>query len=150
VVESTRQTDTAVEGKIEKMHCSFFERQPILGADVYILARTLHDWPDKEALVILKRIASAMAHTSTLLIYDGVFSDQLEPVSLRDAVADIAMMAALSSLERTEGQFRHLLDSAGLGLMHIWRSSVPGVKQAVLAVVRADQGFNGAVLPRVA
>jgi hypothetical protein len=124
------------ERHIEKMGHNFFDKQPIRGASVYILARVLHNWPDKEASLILRHIHAAMDHKSTLLIHECVFSDKLEEVSYQDAISDMTMMAALSSLERSEGQFRKLLSSAGLSLISVWRSSSTESKQAILEVIR--------------
>ena len=41
---------------IEAMPHDFFAPQPIRGAKTYYLANVLHDWPDKQARVILKSI----------------------------------------------------------------------------------------------
>lgn len=79
---------------------------------------SLNDWRRKE-YVDKVRWGFLKALHSTLLIYESVFPDKLEVVSLNGAIADIAMMAALSSLERAEGQFRQLLRSAGLKLVNI-------------------------------
>lgn len=133
------QMTTTAGAKIERMDHDFFTPQPVKGANVYIVARNLHDWPDKEALKILKHIQAAMNEQSTLIIYDCVFSDKLEVVSERDAVADFGMMAALSSLERTEGQLVNLLQLAGLKLTNMWRSPSAEAKHAVLAVSLNNQ-----------
>jgi hypothetical protein len=133
------QTEPNMLQQIEKMDHNFFNTQPVRGASVYILARVLHNWPDKEASLILQHIQAAMDHKSTLLIHDCVFSDKLEEVSYQDAMSDMTMMAALSSLERTEGQFRNLLSSVGLTLVSVWRSSLADSKQAILEVIRGDQ-----------
>ncbi|KAL2850673.1 S-adenosyl-L-methionine-dependent methyltransferase [Aspergillus pseudoustus] len=122
---------------IEKMAHNFFDPQPILGADIYLLARILHDWPDEQAKVILRRIREAMSGSSTLFIFDRVFSDGMEKVSHIDAVYDALMLALFSSLERSESLFAGLLAEVGLRLVRVWRVS-EGIadSQAVLEVVR--------------
>ena len=138
-ITSMCQMTTNAPEKIQKMKHDFFDPQPVKGANVYILARALHNWPDKEASTILQHIQAAMSEQSTLLLYDCVFSDRLEAVSYNDAVSDMIMMAALASLERTEGQFRDLLHSVGLQLVNVWRSPLAEDKQAVLEIVRENR-----------
>ncbi|KAE8157072.1 O-methyltransferase-domain-containing protein [Aspergillus tamarii] len=126
--------------KLERMSHNFFHKQPVRGADIYLLARILHDWPDKQAREILSNLREAMDSNSTLLVYDRVFGDQLEKVSAADAIYDAVMMAFFSSLERSEAQFRDLLSSVGLRLCNIWRGDLgsDGDKQAVLEIVREE------------
>lgn len=128
------QAGTHAPGDVEKMDHDFFTPQPVRAANIYILARALHNWPDKEASKILQHIQAAMNEHSTLLIYDTLFSDRLEDASYYDAVSDMIMMAILASLERTESQFRDLLHSVGLVLVNVWRSPVAGDKQAILEI----------------
>jgi hypothetical protein len=45
----------------------FFTAVPA-GADAYILTRILHDWPDEDAVRILRRIRAAMASDARLLL----------------------------------------------------------------------------------
>ena len=103
---------------IEGMVYDFFTPQPIKGAKVYFLAHVLHDWPDKQAQVILEQVRDAMAPDSTVLLSETVMSER--DASFAAAAMDITMMAAFASLERTEKQFRDLLDEAGLSLVKVW------------------------------
>ncbi|KAJ5751597.1 hypothetical protein N7520_008514 [Penicillium odoratum] len=133
------QTKKGAPENIEKMKHNFFDPQPVEGANIYILARALHNWPDKEALMILQHIQVAMNQHSTLLIYDCVFPDRLEVISYNDVASDMVMMAALASLERTEGHIKKLLHSVGLKVVNVWRSPQDDDKQAILEIVREDQ-----------
>ncbi|KAI4116384.1 MAG: hypothetical protein LQ345_003198, partial [Seirophora villosa] len=45
---------------IEPMAHDLFQRQPITGARIYYLRHVLHDWPDKQAELILKNTVEAM------------------------------------------------------------------------------------------
>ncbi|KAJ5629095.1 hypothetical protein N7490_011323 [Penicillium lividum] len=133
------QTKKDAPENIEKMKHNFFDPQPVQGANIYILARALHNWPDKEALMILQHIQVAMNQRSTLLIYDCVFPDRLEGISYNDVASDMVMMAALASLERTEGHIKKLLYSVGLKVVNVWRSPQDDDKQAILEIVREDR-----------
>ncbi len=105
---------------IEAMKHDFFEQQPIKGAKAYYLANVLHSWPDKQALQILGNIKEAMKSESILLISENTLPE--ENVPLDSAYVDLVMMASFSSLERTEEQFRALLEHAGLELVKAWGS----------------------------
>jgi hypothetical protein len=114
--------DGAEQAQIEVMRHDFFNPQPVFGADVYLLSRILHNWPDEKARVILSHLCAAMSQDSTLLVIDRIFPDKLERVSETMTMLDLGMMASLSALERTEGQCRELLSSVGLRLMNVWRA----------------------------
>ncbi|KAL5358185.1 S-adenosyl-L-methionine-dependent methyltransferase [Aspergillus floccosus] len=134
------QYDDALRSQnIERVNHSFFDPQPIQGASLYILSRVLHNWPDREASIILQHIQAAMNDQSTLLICDCVFPDKLGKVPPSDATSDMLMMAVFASLERSEGQFRALLQSIGLEVQRVWRDPVGDSLLAVLEVVRKKQ-----------
>ncbi|CAI7637170.1 unnamed protein product [Penicillium glandicola] len=138
------KTITAATRTLQAMPCSFFDPQPVIGADIYFLGRVLHDWPDAQARSILQHTRNAMGKDSLLLIHDRVLPDGPEKVHLSDTIMDFNMMALCSSLERTETQFRDLLISVGLDLVRVWRPSTAGLhRQAVLEAVRADSPDDG-------
>lgn len=68
---------------------------------------------------------------SRILINDWVLPDTGAP--LLPALLDIQMMAVLSGMERTESQWKELLDSVGLKIVKIWSSGkeVEGLIEAV-------------------
>ncbi|PVH79802.1 O-methyltransferase [Cadophora sp. DSE1049] len=97
----------------------FFTPQPVLGARVYFMHNVLHDWMDELVGKILGNVACA--------IEKGV-----KPLA-RVTVSDITMMACLSGKERTEGEWRDLVEGAGLRVVSIWRSVT-----AVQSVIEAE------------
>jgi hypothetical protein len=62
--------------RIEAQKYDFFTPQTIRGAKAYYLRTVLHDWPDKQALEILKNIRGVMAEDSVLLINGGCLEEQ--------------------------------------------------------------------------
>ena len=92
----------------------FFESVPG-GADAYVLKSVLHDWNDESCRTILDRCRRAMDSNSKLLIVERLMPEPLEPSAEHQAVArsDLLMLVALAGQERTEAQFRDLLDAAG-------------------------------------
>jgi hypothetical protein len=92
---------------------SFFEVVP-KGGDVYLLRRIIHDWEDEDAGRILSNVRSAMGPDGTLLLVEGLLDSAVHPAGLMDLV-----MLVLGGRERTEADFRSLLDSAGFALNRV-------------------------------
>lgn len=121
---------------IEAMAYDFFKPQPVKGARVYYLRTVLHDWPDAQARDILTNIRVSMNHDSILLINENAISESNVP--LYAAKLDLSMMALFSSLDRTETQFKELLDSSGFNLIRVWTSRVlPALGTLFEAVVKS-------------
>lgn len=108
--------------RIEAQKYDFFTPQPIRGAKAYYLRTVLHDWPDKQALKILRNIREVMAEDSFLLINEGCLQEQ--GVSLFEAELDLSMMVLFASLERTQVQWNKLLKDAGFRVTGLYKSSV--------------------------
>lgn len=89
----------------------------------------LHDWTDGDCLKILKNIVPAMkAGYSKILINENVIpatNAYWETTSL-----DIIMMADFASTERTAGDWKSLVESAGLRITKIW-SAQRGVESLI-------------------
>lgn len=100
----------------------FFTPQPAAshGARVYFMHNVLHDWTDDKARTILQNLAPAMDKGySRLLIHESLVTS-VKPLA-RVTVSDITMMACLAAAERSEAQWRALVESAGLRVVRIWR-----------------------------
>lgn len=92
--------------------------QPLHGASIYLLRMILHDWPDHEAVLILKHIVRAMDKTkSRLLIMDTVLPKPgTVPVSVERIVRarDLTMMQAFNSKERDLEEWKELFAAAAV------------------------------------
>jgi hypothetical protein len=93
---------------------SFFEEVP--PADAYILSAILHDWNDDRAMEILRTIGTAAGPESRLLIVDGVIEPGNEPNGMK--WLDLLMLV-IGGKERTEPEWRELLDGAGFTIDQI-------------------------------
>ena len=100
---------------------SFFESVPA-GGDVYLLSSILHDWNDEQAALILKAVVRAMAPGASLLIIENVIppGNDTHPGKL----IDLEMMAITTGRERSEAEFRSLLDAAGLHFVRCRQTAV--------------------------
>jgi hypothetical protein len=102
------------------------------GADCYVLSRVLHDWDDDRALLILAACRRAMGPASRLVIVDAILPEQARdnPAAIR---MDLHMLLLLGARERTESEFRLLLDRAGFRVEGVRPTESP----AGLAVIAA-------------
>jgi hypothetical protein len=112
-----------IEG-IEGVGHDFFQPQPaaVKGAKFYYLRTVLHDWPDQQARIIIRNIRDVMSEDSILLLNENVLP--AEGISLYQAQLDMSMMTCFSSLDRTEKQFRELVESEGFVLAQAYKPQV--------------------------
>ncbi|KAL8942690.1 MAG: hypothetical protein Q9211_001288 [Gyalolechia sp. 1 TL-2023] len=105
---------------IEAMAHDFFQPQPVQEALAYHFRAIFHDWPDTCCRRILAHTAAAMkANYSKLLISEFVLPDT--DTALFPATLDVQMMGMHAGMERSEKQWRSLLDEAGLEVVKIWQ-----------------------------
>ncbi len=101
---------------------SFFESVPP-GGDTYVLKHIIHDWPDDEAVVILRNVRSAVGADATVLLVETVIPDHD-----RDFVgkwADLEMLLGVNGRERTTAEYRTLLELAGFRLTRVIPTASP-------------------------
>ena len=90
-----------------------------IGANAYYLHSVLHDWDDVSCLKILRNIVPAMSPGhSKVLINEYVVPDYVAAWSVTSM--DWLMMALGAVKERTEKQWRALLEKVGLKVTGIW------------------------------
>ncbi len=85
---------------------SFFDPLPP-GLDLYLLKSVLGDWPDREAVVILRRCAEAARPSGRIVILSGVVPDDNVP-------PELLMMVLVGGKDRSLREFHMLAGEAGL------------------------------------
>ncbi len=95
---------------------NFFESVPV-GGDAYLLKWIVHDWDDEKAIAILKNCHQAMQDNGRLLLIEQVISPGNEPSFGK--LLDLNMLVMMGGRERTETEFRSLLQAAGFQLTRI-------------------------------
>jgi hypothetical protein len=111
-----------------------FRKEVPGGAEVYILKRILHDWPDDVALSILKNVCTAMEETSgTLLVIDAIADRAVQ----RDAWFDLHMLLTLGTRERSMVELRNLLGRSGLEVIET-KAMVGGVSMLTAQLAHAE------------
>lgn len=106
--------------RVEIQPGNFFERVP--GSDVLLLKHVLHDWSDENCQVILSHCREAMQPSSRLLIVEMVIPS---PPDLTEAFYDLHMQVLNDGRERTENEFRLLLQKEGLKLKRMIATKSP-------------------------
>src|SRR6202521_1833564 len=94
---------------------SFFESAP--AGDTYVLKWIIHDWDNQRSAAILKNCRSAMATNGRVLLVEAVI--QPGTATSFSKYVDLNMLVMTGGRERTEAEYRALLDSAGLRLTRI-------------------------------
>jgi hypothetical protein len=92
---------------------SFFDAGTIPGGgDLLILSRVLHDWDDDRVLSLLANVREAMESGARLLVLERLIApgDDFHFGKLFDLV----MLVVLGGRDRTEDEYRALLERAGL------------------------------------
>jgi len=96
------------------------------GADVILLGHILHDWSDEVCGTILRNCAAALPAGGTLLISESVLHDDFSSSTLTH-LKDLLMLVANESgaRERSEREYRELLDVAGFDVTGVTRLDAP-------------------------
>ena len=106
-----------VSSRCETVAGNFFEFVPT-GADAYLLKSVIHDWNDERGVVILQTCRKAIAIDGKLLLVEQIMPDRMKPSLSHQDVArrDLNMLIGPGGRERTEPEFRNLLDASGFRL----------------------------------
>jgi len=108
--ETNRDEAALARESIEFAAGSFFEGVP--GGDTYILGTVLHDWDDKRAATILRTIGEGAPAGARVLILDAVLQHGDDPHGAK--WLDLLMLVIAGGRERTEAEWRALVEGAGL------------------------------------
>ncbi|XP_031301893.1 acetylserotonin O-methyltransferase [Camelus dromedarius] len=119
----------AGEERISFREGDFFT-DPLPHADLYILARVLHDWSDEKCSQLLARIHHACKAGGGVLVIESLLDpDGRGPLTTQ--LYSLNMLVQTEGRERTAAQYRALLAPAGFPRVHCRRTG--GTYDAVLA-----------------
>jgi SAM-dependent methyltransferase len=121
--------------RVELIAGDFFTEVPS-GADLYVMKRIIHDWDDARAVDVLGCCRDAMAENSRILVIDAVMKPGNEPDPNKDM--DLGIMALTPGKERTEAEFRDLLEQAGLRLTSRFATEPP----STLSIIEARRTID--------
>jgi hypothetical protein len=93
------------------------------GADTYVLSMILHDWSDAEASRLLANIKAAAPAGARLIAFELIVPDGAEPHMAK--MIDLTMLGMLNGRERTQAEYRLLLDQAGFKFEAVTATPTP-------------------------
>jgi hypothetical protein len=111
-----------VADRVDLAEGSFFESVTD-GGDAYILKHIIHDWPDDEALQILRNVRIAAGAGKHVLLVEFVI-----PEHGREFVGhwlDLEMLVGAGARERTAAQYEQLLNRAGFRMTRVVETASP-------------------------
>jgi SAM-dependent methyltransferase len=100
----------------------FFTAVPRDG-DLYLLKSVLHNWDDEAAARLLRCCHRAMRPHARLLVAERVVPADNAPSEAK--LFDINMLVVLGGRERTEAEYRELLERSGFALSRVIPTSSP-------------------------
>jgi C-methyltransferase len=101
---------------------SFFDSVPA-GGNAYVLKHVIHDWPDDEAVQILRNLRAASEANTTVLLVETVI-----PEHDREFIgkwADLEMLLGANGRERTAVEYRALLGRSGFRMTRVVPTTTP-------------------------
>jgi DNA-binding MarR family transcriptional regulator len=123
---------SATAERCELVAADLAERVPP-GADVYMLKHVLHGYTDDEAVAILRHCRAVVPAASRLLVIEFVLPDVVSgaaPELVGRFMSDLNMMAVTSGRERSQREWRQLLNEADFTLAR--NVSVPELDVSIL------------------
>ncbi|MFF8729552.1 methyltransferase [Streptomyces sp. NPDC015171] len=123
VIEEAKGTVTPVADRCALVAGSFFEPMPT-GGDVYLIANTLHNWSDRDAVRILGRCAEALEPGGRVVVVERLLDSGKDPVMA--SYADLLMLVLLGGRERSREDLRMLGGEVGLTLTDAKKFELPG------------------------
>lgn len=91
------------------------------GGDVYLLKTIMHDWSDRDCLLLLRNCRNAIKPEGSLLVVERIMPDRMQPCAQHRSIArmDLTMMLGFGGHERTQSEYRALLEGAGFKLVKV-------------------------------
>jgi hypothetical protein len=111
----------------------FFEEVPS-GGDLYLLRKVIHDWDDENARRILRTCRAALGDSARLLVVEMVIPDDNAPAYGK--LLDLLMLVYSGGRERTQEEYRALLESSGFSLVRVLATS--SMVSIIVAVPRNE------------
>ena len=111
-----------VEDRVRVEGGSFFDSVPS-GGDAYVLKNVIHDWPDEQAVAILRNVRVAAGADATVLLVETVL-----PEHDRDFAgkwSDLEMLLQAKGRERDAAEYRDLLRQAGFRMTRVVQTASP-------------------------
>lgn len=123
VVGEAKVQSTGLGPRCEVVGGNFFDSVPE-GGDCYLLKLVIHDWDDEKAVEILRNVRAATADDGTVLLLEFVIPPGNEYHHSKFMDLNMLLLAE-GGRERTEAEYRELLEKAGLTLTRVVPTASP-------------------------
>ena len=111
-----------VEDRVRVEGGSFFDNVPS-GGDAYVLKTVIHDWPDRQAVAILRNVRAAAGSDATLLLVEAVLPEHDR--GFAGKWVDLEMLLEANGRERDAAEYRDLLRQAGFRMTRVVQTAAP-------------------------
>jgi O-methyltransferase domain len=109
-----------------------FFNDPIPPCNLYVMMTVIHDWSDADSIRILKNVRLTAPAGARFLLAEAVIDESVTGSFPTDL--DIEMLVSASGRERTESQWRSLLEESGFELVRATPlAGITGLVEAVVA-----------------
>jgi hypothetical protein len=130
-------TDAGVADRVELVEGDFFTAVPP-GGDAYVLARVLHNWTDARAELLLRRVHEAMTAAGTprgrLIVLEQLLPEAADEPGPGKGMVDLLMLVLLEGHDRTQEDYRRLLERSGFAVRTVRHGSTPEADSMLEAV----------------
>ncbi|KAM6970569.1 acetylserotonin O-methyltransferase [Aplochiton taeniatus] len=131
VVRTSREHFVSTDNQRICFHEGDFFKDPLPKADLYILARILHDWTDERSIELLTKAYQSCTPGGGVLVVEALLHDDGSG-PLTAQLYSLNMLVQTEGRERTAAQYRALLEAAGFPRVQVHRTGK--IYDAVLAL----------------
>jgi SAM-dependent methyltransferase len=126
--------DAGISERADFVAGNFFESVPS-GADALILKSVIHNWDDERSILLLKNCRRALPPSGRLLLVERLMPSRPEARKEDRSIAlsDLNMLLGPGGCERTEGEYRRLLESSGFRMTRVSPAGRYNVIEAAIA-----------------
>uniref|UniRef100_A0A3Q3IVX0 Acetylserotonin O-methyltransferase n=1 Tax=Monopterus albus TaxID=43700 RepID=A0A3Q3IVX0_MONAL len=112
-------------------HTGDFFSSELPAADLYILARIIHDWSEEKCLTLLKKIYDICKPGGGILLVEAMlFENRRGPVMAQ--IFSLNMLVQMEGRERPPSEYTHMLNKAGFQNIQVCRTGK--TYDAILAI----------------
>ena len=131
------------ENKIEWVEHDATLPQPIKGDKIYYMRNVMHNWPDAKCRTIHSHLRDAsVGHVDSAVVIDDIVMLSAG-ATWKQLNYDISMLMLLNAMERTQEQWKALVESAGLKLELVMCSDEEKADTLIICRPPAQEDWNG-------
>jgi acetylserotonin N-methyltransferase len=114
---------STVANRIKVVEGDFFKDRLPEG-DVYVVARTLHDWPEDKVVALMKKVRQALPEAGRFLIAEKMLEDDKTGPEWAQ-MQNLNMLTCAEGKERTFEEYETMLTGAGFSVATCFYTSSP-------------------------